>query len=73
MFKMPAKISKKFDLDMLLKTCILNGCDYLESIKGIGFKKAVKLVKEHQGDVMQILNQLYQENFKINDSYVNEF
>jgi len=30
--------------DLLLVCCILSGCDYLESIKGIGFKKAVKLV-----------------------------
>jgi exonuclease 1 len=36
----------KFDSEMLLTTCILSGCDYLESIKGIGFKKAYKLVYE---------------------------
>lgn len=29
---------------MFLITCILSGCDYLESIKGIGIKKALKLV-----------------------------
>lgn len=32
---------------MLLITSILSGCDYLESIKGIGFKKATKLVADH--------------------------
>ena len=31
---------------MLLIACILSGCDYLSRIKGIGFKKAVKLVDE---------------------------
>ena len=35
---------KKFNLDSLLITCILSGCDYIDSIKGIGFKKAHKLV-----------------------------
>lgn len=45
-FRMPKKDSK-FTSDMFLKTCILNGCDYLESNKGIGFNKALKLVKEH--------------------------
>lgn len=35
---------KKFTSDMLLTCCILSGCDYLDSIKGIGFKKAHKLV-----------------------------
>jgi 5'-3' exonuclease len=32
---------------MLLTASILSGCDYLDSIKGIGFKRAVKLVAEH--------------------------
>ena len=36
-----------FTPEMLLIACILSGCDYLESIKGIGFKKAIKLVSEH--------------------------
>jgi 5'-3' exonuclease len=31
---------------MLLTTCILSGCDYLESVKGIGFVKAQKLVEQ---------------------------
>ena len=40
-----------FTLDMLLITCILSGCDYLESIKGIGLKKAHKLIYESGQDV----------------------
>jgi len=40
---------KTFTGDMLLTCCILSGCDYLDSIKGIGFKKAHKLVYD-QGD-----------------------
>jgi len=35
---------RTFSGDMLLTCCILSGCDYLDSIKGIGFKKAHKLV-----------------------------
>jgi 5'-3' exonuclease len=31
---------------MLLTCCILSGCDYIDSIKGIGFKKAQKLVED---------------------------
>lgn len=31
---------------MLLIGCILSGCDYLGSMKGIGFKKAMKLVED---------------------------
>lgn len=37
---------KSFDQDMLLTACIMSGCDYIESIKGIGFKKAVKLIED---------------------------
>jgi exonuclease 1 len=31
---------------MLLIACILSGCDYLDSVKGVGFKRAVKLVND---------------------------
>jgi len=34
-----------FTPEMLLTTCIMSGCDYLDSIKGVGFKGAVKLVQ----------------------------
>jgi len=33
-------IFEKFTPDMFLTCCILSGCDYLDSIKGIGLKKA---------------------------------
>lgn len=41
---------KDFTSDMLLIACIFSGCDYLDSIKGIGFKKAVKLVDDSGKD-----------------------
>jgi exonuclease 1 len=50
-----------FNQDMFLKTCILNGCDYLESVKGIGFKKALKLMKENNGDIKIIAHVLDQD------------
>lgn len=34
-----------FTLEMLQITCVLAGCDFLPSIKGIGFRKAHTLVK----------------------------
>lgn len=40
--------------DLLLVCCILSGCDYLESIKGVGFKKAVKLVQTYGDDIRSI-------------------
>ena len=37
--------SAEHQQNLLLFTCFLSGCDYLESLKGIGFKKAIKLVQ----------------------------
>ena len=33
---------------MILEACILSGCDYLDSLDGIGVKTAVKLLKKHR-------------------------
>ena len=52
---------RTFTLDMLLVACILSGCDYLESIKGIGFKKAHKLVYENGQDVKQLFRKIRRE------------
>jgi exonuclease-1 len=52
---------RSFNSDMLLTTCILSGCDYLDSIKGIGFKKAHKLVHESGDDVKNILKKIRRE------------
>jgi exonuclease-1 len=43
---------------MLLKTCILSGCDYLQSIKGIAFKKALKLMKDYEGNIEAIMHSI---------------
>lgn len=37
-----------FSQDMFLTACIMSGCDYLDSIKGIGFKTACELVRKHK-------------------------
>lgn len=73
-FKMPlSKGGKLFDHNLFLKTCILNGCDYCESIKGIGFKTALKLMKEHNGDINAILAYLKNEGYTIRENYLEEF
>ena len=48
----------KFTPESFLTLCILSGCDYLESIKGIGFKKAFKLVFEFGDDLNAILKKI---------------
>jgi len=52
---------KSFKGDMLLTMCILSGCDYLESIKGIGLKKAYKMVLELGDDIGSILRKIRRE------------
>jgi exonuclease-1 len=52
---------KHFTDDMLLVCCIVSGCDYLDSIKGIGFKKAHKLVMECGDDIQRILKLVRRE------------
>jgi exonuclease-1 len=52
---------KNFKGDTFLTLCILSGCDYLESIKGIGFKKAFKLIHEFGDDISAILKKMRRE------------
>lgn len=56
---------RTFTHDMLLLTCILSGCDYLDSIKGIGFKKAHKLVYENGNDFKTIIKKLRKEGRQV--------
>jgi exonuclease 1 len=46
---------KNFTHDMFVTTCIISGCDYLDSIKGVGFKKAYRLVYENGDDLKSIV------------------
>ncbi|KAI9337689.1 PIN domain-like protein [Zopfochytrium polystomum] len=46
------------DMDQFIDMCILLGCDYCDSIKGIGPTRAVSLIKEHKSieKVLQTLD-----------------
>ena len=52
---------RTFTQEMLLITCILSGCDYLDSIKGIGFKKAHRLVYETGSDIKSLFRRIRRE------------
>lgn len=52
---------KKFDGDMLLKTCILSGCDYLSAPRGMNLMKAHKYMSEYN-DLDTILAVMSKEN-----------
>ncbi|KAF8922526.1 flap endonuclease 1 [Mucidula mucida] len=45
------------DMDTFIDLCILLGCDYLEPIKGVGPKSALKLIREH-GSLKNIIEYL---------------
>ncbi|KAI0632213.1 PIN domain-like protein [Trametes polyzona] len=49
----------EMNMDQFIELCILLGCDYLEPIKGVGPKSALKLLREHGslGDVLAHLKE----------------
>ena len=60
---------------MLLVTCIMSGCDYLESIKGVGFKTALRLVQTHKTNVRAACEELKKSGqFAFNlEEYILQF
>ena len=48
----PANVSKLYEnlyvFFQFIDLCILLGCDYCESIRGIGPKRAIDLIKRHK-------------------------
>jgi len=53
-----------FTEEMFIQTCILSGCDYIESITGIGLKTGHSLIAKHR-DYKEVLR-----NLTINPKYV---
>ena len=60
---------------MFLKMAVLSGCDYLDSIKGIGIKKAHKLVSAQKNDDIQpILDKIKEAGkMQIPEDYYTKF
>lgn len=55
--------------DQFVDLCILLGCDYCDSIRGVGPKTALKLVKEHK-NIETILKHLDRKKYGVPDSWV---
>jgi flap endonuclease-1 len=49
--------------------CILLGCDYCDSIRGIGPKTALKLIRQH-GSIEEILKNLDRKKYTVPDDWV---
>lgn len=48
---------RHWDRNMFIQLCILSGCDYLNSPKGVGFKTAYNLIYKHK-NIVEVLNNL---------------
>jgi flap endonuclease-1 len=55
--------------DEFVDLCILLGCDYCDSIKGVGPKTALKLIREHK-NIETILQNINTEKYTIPDDWL---
>lgn len=55
--------------DQFVDLCILLGCDYCDTIRGVGPKTALKLIREH-GSIEGILKKLDRTKYGIPDGYI---
>ncbi|KAK4339800.1 hypothetical protein RND71_041262 [Anisodus tanguticus] len=58
----------ELDMDQFIDLCILCGCDYCDSIRGIGPQTALKLVRQH-GSMESILENINKERYQIPDEW----
>ncbi|XP_021898828.1 flap endonuclease 1 [Carica papaya] len=65
-----AKILDELSLtmDQFIDLCILSGCDYCDSIRGIGGLTALKLMRQH-GSIEKILENINKERYQIPDDW----
>lgn len=55
-------------MDQFIDLCILLGCDYCESIRGIGPTRALSLIKQY-GSIEEVLLYLDKEKYKVSDDW----
>ncbi|KAL7753682.1 Elongation of fatty acids protein 2 [Sorochytrium milnesiophthora] len=60
-----------FTMEQFVDLCILLGCDYCDSIKGIGPHRALTLMKEH-GSLEKVLASLDKKKYNIADDWPYE-
>ncbi|KAI3448419.1 hypothetical protein Pfo_005084 [Paulownia fortunei] len=64
------KVLEELNLTMnqFIDLCILSGCDYCDSIRGIGGMTALKLIRQH-GSIEHILENINKERYHIPDDW----
>ncbi|KAF2324103.1 hypothetical protein GH714_006663 [Hevea brasiliensis] len=65
-----SKILEELNLsmDQFTDLCILSGCDYCDSIRGIGGQTALKLIRQH-GSIENILENINKERYQIPEDW----
>ncbi|KAF2307356.1 hypothetical protein GH714_026604 [Hevea brasiliensis] len=65
-----SKILEELNLtmDQFIDLCILSGCDYCDSIRGIGGQTALKLIRQH-GSIENILENINKERYQIPEDW----
>ncbi|KAG8086234.1 hypothetical protein GUJ93_ZPchr0010g9516 [Zizania palustris] len=68
-----AKVLEELELtmDQFIDLCILCGCDYCDSIKGIGGQTALKLIRQH-GSIESILENINKDRYQIPEDWPYE-
>jgi len=61
--------SLDFTMDQFIDMCILCGCDYTNSIKGIGPKKAYQFIKQH-GSIEEIVKHLDKKKYIVPEGFM---
>lgn len=54
--------------DEFIDLCILLGCDYCESIRGIGPKRAIELIQQHRS-IEEILHNIDQKKYIVPEDW----
>ncbi|QDZ21316.1 XPG/Rad2 endonuclease [Chloropicon primus] len=55
-------------MDQFIDICILCGCDYTSSIRGIGPKRALQLIREH-GSLEKVIDQLDKKKYTVPEPF----
>ncbi|GAB2232081.1 hypothetical protein Droror1_Dr00011103 [Drosera rotundifolia] len=61
-------VDLELSMDQFIDLCILSGCDYCDSIRGIGGQTALKLIRQH-GSIENILENINKERYQIPDDW----
>ncbi|CAM8960110.1 unnamed protein product [Rhodiola kirilowii] len=65
-----AKVLEELNLtmDQFIDMCILSGCDYCDSIRGIGGQTALKLIRQH-GNLENVIEKINKQRYQIPDDW----